>query len=142
MPNLIDIASATDTVAGVAVRALSGADIASLLARFPDLRKAISGVETSADALIATMPDAVAAAIAAATMSRTEKTVPEQVEENERAASELAVGLQVDILDAIIRLSLPAGIGPFMAKLETLTAGLSGGRGAVPATTLQKPSKS
>lgn len=142
MPSLIDIASATEKVADVAVHALSGADIADLLSRYPDLRKAVSGVEISVDALIATMPDAVAAVIAMATMSRSEKTVPEQVKKNEQAASELAVGLQVDMLDAIIRLSLPSGITPFMERLETLSAGLRGGRGAALATKSPKPSKS
>lgn len=140
MPSLIDIASATTEVAGVRVRALSGADIADLLGRFTELRKAMSGVSISTEELIAVAPNAVAAAIAVATMPPEDKADPAKKTANEQAAVTLGVGLQVDFLDAIIKLSIPAGIGPFMERLEALTAGLDG-RGAAPVTKSPKPSK-
>lgn len=140
MPSLIDIASATETVAGVQIHALSGSDIAELLGRFVQLRQLMTGVAVSSEDLVTMAPEAVAAVIASSTMTVREKADPEIKQLSEKAAASLAVGTQVDFLDAIIRLSIPSGISSFMERLAGLTAGLNG-RGAVPATTSPKPSK-
>lgn len=141
MPSLIDVRPATETVAGVTVRAASAVVIADLLAAHPEIRKVMTGMNVSADSLIALGPAAVAEVIAACTMPISDYSDPEKRKPHQEAASTLGVGVQVDFLDAIIRLSMPSGIGPFMERLEAITAGLNG-RGVAQATKSPKPSKS
>lgn len=141
MPSLVDIARQSKEVHGLHVRAASGATIADVLAHYPEIRKVMTGVEVTADQLIAIAPGAVAEIIAASCMPIDDMLDPEKKKENIAAAGVLGVGLQVDLLDAIIKMSIPSGIGPFVEKLEGISAGLDG-RGAAPAMTSQKPSKS
>jgi len=69
MVRLIDIAPATETVhvqgKPVTVHGVSAKGLTHLLARFPELRRLMTGQEVQADQLLAMGGDAVAAIIAA-----------------------------------------------------------------------------
>lgn len=117
MVGLIDIAPATETVdvqgKPVAVLGVSAKGLAHLLARFPELRRLMSGQEVQADQLLAMGGDAVAAVIAAGCGHPGDSTA-------EAIAGTLSLDLQADLLAAILRLTLPRGIGPFVEKLTEL----------------------
>lgn len=117
MVGLVEIAAVTEkvTLAGaeVEVPGVSAAGIASLLSRFPALRKMMSGVEVAAEDMLAAGPDALAAILAAGTGAPGDA-------EAEAAAAKLSLGDQADLLAAILRVTLPGGVGPFVEKLEGL----------------------
>ncbi len=117
MAGLIDIAAVTEkvTVAGteIEVPGISAAGVASLLVRFPELRKAMSGLEVSTKELLKMGPAALAAILAAGTGAPGDEAA-------EAAAAKLPVGPQTDLLAAILRVTLPGGLGPFVEKLDGL----------------------
>lgn len=113
MVGLVDIAPATTTVAGVEVFGVSARGIAYLLNRFPQLRMLMAGGEVSAEDLITMAPDAVSAIIAAGTGTP-------GVTAAEEAADRLSLDMQADFLTAILRLTMPKGVSPFVEKLTTL----------------------
>lgn len=127
MPGLLDIAPAVETVeirgTKVEVYGVSVKGIAYLLQRFPELRAMLSGREVSADRLIEIGGDAVAAIIAAGT------GYPGN-EQAEAVAGSLSLDEQADLLAAIVKLTMPGGVGPFVEKLSALGLGLGGGGGA------------
>jgi len=140
MTGLADIAAVTETVtvgkAKVEVFGVSARGIALLLVRFPDLRKMFSGVEVAPENLMVLGGDVVAAIIAAGTGS------PGSLEA-EALADRLPVGVQVDLLSVIIRLTMPSGFGPFVEQINALSGILNV---AVPSATVRatkspKPSK-
>lgn len=138
MVGLIDIAPATEQVAGVTVYGVSARGIAHLLATFPELRKLMSGVAVEAEALIALAPDAVAAIIAAGVGKPGDA-------DTEALADRLPVDAQADFLGTILRLTMPKGVGPFVEKLTAL-GGILSPEGAVasasaPAMKSARPSK-
>src|SRR5512139_2051118 len=98
MVGLIDMAPKSEVVdvqgEPVAVHGISARGIAHLLGRFPELRKLMSGHEVEAKQMMAMGGDAV--------------------------AGKLAIDAQADLLAAIVRLTLPAGLGPFVEKLTAL----------------------
>lgn len=121
MVGLLDIAPLARTVpvsgVDVAVYGVSAEGIASLLGRFPQLasmigmeaEKAQEGV--TAEAIIKVAPTAIAAIIAAGC------GYPGNPEAEERAA-QLSVDAQLDLISAIIELTMPKGVNPFIEKLE------------------------
>ena len=117
MVGLIDIAPKGETVevqgASVAVHGISAKGIAHLLGRFPDLRKLMTGQQVEAQQLMAMGGDAVAAIIAAGCGYPGD-------EKAESVADKLAIDAQADLLAAIVRLTLPVGLGPFVEKLTAL----------------------
>lgn len=140
MVGLIDIAPATETVdvqgKPVAVLGVSAKGLAHLLARFPELRRLMSGQEVQADQLLAMGGDAVAAVIAAGCGHPGDSTA-------EAIAGTLSLDLQADLLAAILRLTLPRGIGPFVEKLTALGSllGVEDAQSATgPDTKSRKPS--
>jgi hypothetical protein len=135
MVGLIDIAPATEQVAGVTVYGVSLGGVARLLGRFPELRRIMSGVETAPDDLFAMMPDALAAIIA--------EGVGTPDADGEQLASRLSIDLQVEFLAAIMRLTMPKGVGPFVEKMVGLGLALGGGAPSekAQATTSPKPPK-
>ena len=117
MVGLIDIAPRIETVdiqgEPVAVHGISAKGVAHLLGRFPELRKLMTGQAVEADQLMAMGGEAVAAIIAAGCGYPGD-------EKAEDVAGRLAIDTQADLLAAIVRLTLPAGLGPFVEKLTAL----------------------
>jgi len=124
MASLLDIAplGASVTVRGTAVNVtgVSAAGIASLLQRFPELREMMVGREVAPERLMTMGADAVAAIIAAGT------GLPGNPEAESVAAS-LAVEDQADLLAAILKITLPRGVGPLVEKLSAMASSLGGG---------------
>jgi hypothetical protein len=142
MVSLVDIAPTADTVAvgeqNVEVYGVSMRGVAHLLGRFPELRMLMTGRDVGADQLMEMAPNAVAAILAAGTGQPGDAAA-------EAAADRLAVETQVDLLSAIMRLTLPKGVGPFVEKITQLGLIASPG-GGVPTTVAQamksqRPSK-
>ena len=117
MASLLDVAAVPRTceVAGkqVAVYGISAKGIASLMARFPAFGKFMSGINPTTEELMKAGPECLAAFIAAGT------GMPDNAEV-EKIASDLGVGDQLEVVDMILRLTFPRGIGPFVQKLNDL----------------------
>lgn len=124
MVGLLDIVPAEETVeaGGQSVRVIgiSALGLGHLLGRFPELRMLMSGQEVSVDRLMEIGGEAVAAIIAAGC------GYPGNPDA-ERVSVALPVGEQADLLGAIIRLTMPQGVGPFMEKLTALSGALDSG---------------
>lgn len=141
MAGLLDIAPAVEAVEirgnAVDVYGVSVKGIAYLLQRFPELRMMMSGKSVDPEALLAVGGDAVAAIIAAGTGYPGDKQA-------EEIAGKLALDEQADLLAAIVKLTMPGGIGPFVQKLNGLGLVLSAegeASGGAQATKSRKPSK-
>lgn len=123
--SLLDVASAPRTVRindlDVAVYGVSGKGLAAILGRFPDVAKMFSGIEPDKAVLMQMGPDVLAAFIAAGCGCPND-------DKAEKVASDLSVGNQLELVDAIIKISFPRGISPFVAKLREF--GLSVRQGA------------
>lgn len=121
MAGLVDIAPQTDSVSVGAVKVpvygVSAKGIAHLLGRFPELRMLMSGKAVTAEALMAIGGDVVAAIIAAGC------GYPGDADQ-EAAAGRLGVSVQADFLEAIIGLTMPQGVGPFVERLQALMGNL------------------
>ena len=124
MVSLIDIAPTTETVnvqgAAVAVHGISAKGVAYVLGRFPELRRLMSGQTVDVEQLMAMGGDAVAAIIAAGCGYPAD-------EKAEAVAGSLAIDIQADLLAAILRVTLPSGLGPFVEKLTALGSVLDAG---------------
>jgi hypothetical protein len=124
MVGLLDIADASAEIEvrgqKVSVTGITARGIAILLEQFPELRKIISGRsdDLTAGKLIEQAPDAVAAAIAAGTGLPGDKVAEEK-------AANLSLGDQLNLLDAIIRLTFPIGFGPFVERLTSLAGSIN-----------------
>lgn len=119
MAGLLDIAPATEQVAGVAVYGVSARGLAHLLGKFPELRKAMSGVGVSMEDVAKAAPDAISAIIAAGVGKPGD-------EETEELADRLPLEVQAEFLEAIIRLTMPKGVNPFLQRLATLGIAFNG----------------
>ncbi|MBB2698961.1 UNVERIFIED_ORG: hypothetical protein GGI66_003638 [Rhizobium esperanzae] len=119
MAGLLDIAAVTETVTingtKVDVPGISADGIAHLLARFPEFRMAMTGRGVEVDRWIEIGGDA-AAAIIAAGVGHFGET------EYEDAARRLGIEAQADLIEAILKVTMPSGFGPFVQKL---TGGLN-----------------
>ena len=140
MVGLIDLAPATESVSvnssSVPVHGISAKGLAHLLGRFPELRKLMTGQDVGAEQLLAMGGDAIAAIIAAGCGEPGEELA-------EEVAGNLPIDTQADFLGAILRLTLPKGLGPFVAKLTALGSILDADAGrsdTAPDSTSPKPS--
>lgn len=119
MVSLVDIAPAVERVQirgqEIDVFGVSAAGVASLLARFPELRRAFVERDVPVDQLLAMGGDIVNAIIAAGTGDPGDEVA-------EEAAGRLSIDEQADLISAIARVTLPKGVGPFVEKLAALGA--------------------
>ncbi|RWC29846.1 MAG: hypothetical protein EOS70_23445 [Mesorhizobium sp.] len=119
MAGLLDIAPLTEKVrvggATVEVSGVSAGGIVAMIARFPEFRMLMTGKDVDVASLVSMGGDAVAAIIAAGVGFPGD-------EAQEAAAARLPLEAQADILAAIIKVTLPNGIGPFLEKLTALLA--------------------
>lgn len=119
MASLLDIAATPRkiTIQGkeIEVYGITAETLSLLLLRFPAIMKAFGGMTPSNESLIAIGPEAVAAIIACGVGHPGDK-------QQEAAAAKLGLGDQMDLLDEILRLTFPRGVGPFVSKLEELGA--------------------
>jgi hypothetical protein len=117
MASLLEIANVARTIpvrgVDIDVFGISGTGIATLMARFPEVGKLMSGVEPDRDALMKLAPKALCAFIAAGTGKPND-------EKAEEIAGNLGVGEQLDLIEEIMRLTFPRGVGPFVEKLKGL----------------------
>ena len=137
MVGLVDIAPITSSVTirgqDVTITGVSARGIASLLARFPELRALVTGREVALDELLKLGGDVIAAIIAAGTGTPGDA-------QTEAAADNLTLEEQADLLAAIVELTMPRGLGPLVERLSRLGL-LAGGASAMQATTSPQPSK-
>ena len=117
MVGLLDIAPLTTTVKlgkeKIEVVGISAKGVACILQDFPQFAGMLSGGTLKGEELLAAAPDMVAAIIAAGTGT------PGNDQAIERA-SMLPVEYQLDLLEAIIKISMPSGPAPFMRRLTGL----------------------
>src|SRR5215210_1687590 len=138
MVGLIDIAPRIETVnvqgASVAVHGITARGVAHLLGRFPELRMLMTGQSVETDRLMEMGGDAVAAIIAAGCGYPGD-------DKAEIVAASLSVDAQADLLAAILRVTLPSGLGPFVEKLTALGGAVDAGPSATAQAT-SSPSQS
>lgn len=117
MVGLLDIAPVTDSVEirgeTYQVRGLSVAAIASLLARFPVLKDLFVGGEGDFAAVVNASGEAVVAIITAGLGHLGEP-------DYEAALSNLTLDEQSDVFVKVAALTMPAGVVPFVQRLEKL----------------------
>lgn len=117
MPGLSDIARSFRTVkvgnTDVEVPGISAEGIAYLFHRFPIIKDLIGGKPNlEAEDLIKIAPEALAAIIAVGTGS--------MKPEDEAVAAKLGAESQLALLEAIVKETMPGGVGPFVEKLSAL----------------------
>lgn len=124
---LSDLRPQTISVCGVDVYGISVQDMADLFNRYPDLNKLISGTDISVQSVLKTGPQAVAAIIAAGCreLGNTEA---------EKSALALVLDQQVEFIEAIVKLTFPGGVGPFVERLNAIAGTVSGNYGKEPDT--------
>ena len=137
MVGLLDIAPLTQIVTvrdhPIEVTGVSAKGVAQLLLRFPELRALISGRDVGLDQLLALGGDIVAAVIAAGCGQAGD-------EQAEAAAGRLGLDDQAELLAAIMALTMPQGIGPFVDKLARMgLKPVAGGGSGMPEPSLPKP---
>jgi hypothetical protein len=134
---LLDIALATETVAGLTVTGVSLRGVAKLMRRFDVLADLFAGGVVESARIIDKAPDAIAAVLAAAIGRPGDEAA-------EKKLDDLPLGTQAELLDAAIRLTFPGGIGPFKDRLVQLASSLTvaqlAGDGAAPASPDQSSS--
>jgi hypothetical protein len=117
MTSIVEIAGVAPTVKvdnrDVAVYGVSGRGFAALMSRFPEIGKLMNGIEIATDDIIKIAPDALAAVIAAGVGSLGDTEV-------EAWADKLSAGVQLDLVEAIVKQTFPRGVGPFAAQLRAL----------------------
>jgi hypothetical protein len=94
--------------------------LAHLIMRFPALRGLMQGRDEqalmenlSAENLVAAVPDAISAILAAGTGHAGEP-------DHEEAAKHIGLEGQIELLTAIVKATLPQGVGPFVQKVYAL----------------------
>jgi hypothetical protein len=95
----------------IAVTGVSALGIAQMMARFPEFGKMLSGATVDSMELAKMAPRALNAFIAAGCGNPAN-------EEAEKIAGNLGVGEQLELIDEILRLTFPRGVGPFVEKLK------------------------
>src|ERR1035437_9015194 len=130
--SLADIGPATEDVPigdkSITFRGISTQDILKLFLRFPELKKLIGGGGVKVGDLFSFAPLALSAIIAAGHGELGDK-------EAEQTAGTFAVEAQLDILEAIGRLTFKNGFGPFARRLIAISdAAVSLSNGRVPGT--------
>lgn len=116
--SLADIGPATEDVTigdkTVAFRGVSTEDILILFSRFPELKTIVGGGGFKAEDLIKLAPRAVSAVIAAAHNELGDEAA-------EQSATSYGVETQLDILEAVGRLTFKSGFGPFVNRLIAMS---------------------
>lgn len=95
----------------VAVPGLTFGHIRDLVARFPKFGELLEGKTVAGADVLNTVPDAVPAIIATGFGFPNDK-------DQEAAAARLTIGIQIDMIDAIITATEPSGDGPLSKKLR------------------------
>jgi hypothetical protein len=117
MPGLLDIAPVHETIEirgqPVTVSGITLKGVASLLSRFPDLGALFGGQQLASDKLAELGSDIIAALIAAGCGAPEDPDV-------EAVAVSLSLGEQVELLNAVIRVTMPRGVGPFVEQIKSL----------------------
>jgi len=117
MVGLLDIAPLIQTVTlrdhPIEVTGVSAKGLAQLLLHFPELRALISGRDVDLDQLLELGGDVVAAVIAAGCGQAGDAQA-------EAAAGRLGLDDQAELLAAIMTLTMPQGVGPFVDKLARM----------------------
>lgn len=120
MVGLLDIAPSTRKVtvggAQVDVFGVSSHGIAYLITRFPQLsdligKSDLENIQIDAGTILKIVPDAIAAIIACGCGFPNDPV-------QEEAAARISADSQLDLLAAIIDLTMPAGAGPFLEKFN------------------------
>lgn len=137
MVGLVDIAPVTANVVirgnSLIVVGVSAKGVAHLLARFPQLRALMTGRDVALDEIIRLGGDVVAAVIAAGIGRPGD-------EDQERAVDNLTLEEQADLLLAIVKLTIPNGVGPLVERLSSLGMNPgAGGASATPASKSRRP---
>lgn len=137
MAGLRDISLIRETVdvygTAVDVTGVSAEGIAYLINRFPELRMVMSGKKVEPARWMELGGKIVAAVIAAGTGA------PGNPEDEAQAAL-LPVGLQIEFIEKIAKLTMPDGPGPFVERVMALQGGVALSNTA-PATKSQRVSK-
>lgn len=124
MISLLDIPSHSLTVtvggAKLTVSPISIETLVGLFARFPDLGKMLQDRKFSVATLLTNSGPLVAAIIAAGVGHPGDA-------KHEEAAARLALDDQLTILEAVLKATIPSGIGAFIERLTTLGAFLQEG---------------
>lgn len=125
MATLLDIATVSEFVKIPAqkgraeqeleVFGVSAEGIVMLLKRFPEIRMLLTGKSIDTGQLTELAPPAIASIISAATGTPGNKKA-------EQAAARLPLELQMEILEAVVRLTMPNGLGPFVQRLQDLAS--------------------
>lgn len=120
---LLEIADVPRTIPingkDVAVNGVSAENIAALMMKFPEFGKLFSGAMPEQDSLMKMAPAALGAFLACGTGYSPDHKDFEKVSTIARA---LGVGDQLDLVDEVLRLTFPRGVGPFVDKLHQLGA--------------------
>jgi hypothetical protein len=98
----------------VDVYGLSVENLIALLQRFPEAGKWLAPGTVNMTEMIAAAPKLLSAIIATATGAPEDK-------ESEAVASKLSVEIQLDILDAVVKLTFKDGFGPFVKRIADLS---------------------
>lgn len=138
MAGLADLVVRTETVEiqgeTLEVHPLNFDTIGKLLQRFPEFGKLAAGGKLDAASLFSLGPEFIGAFLA----SGLQRNWSPQVEEIVR---ELSIDEQIQIFAAILKISMPRGIGPFVKTVEAAATvlGLTNPAASDPAPTDGKP---
>lgn len=131
MVGLLDIAAAVKEVElrghKVKVTGISARGFVVLLSRFPEIKKVMANrsiADVSPERLMELVPEAIEAIIAAG------MGYPGN-DDAEKFAGEMGIGEQVTVLTAIIDVTFPDGIGPFVEQLHQFASGMEQSADAV-----------
>lgn len=117
MPGLLDIAPTSENIeirgVAVTVSGITLKGVAQLLTRFPDLRAVFGGQSIEGERLAELGGDVVAAIIAAGCGAPGDPDI-------ETVAAGLTVGEQLELLNAVIKITMPRGLGPFVDQIKAL----------------------
>lgn len=117
--SLTDIGAPRETVKigdkELDVYGLSAENLIDLLQRFPEAGKWLSPGAVDVKEMLAAAPKFLQAVIAAATGKPGDA-------ETEAVAARLAIEVQLDVLEATVRLTFKDGFGPFVSRIATLLA--------------------
>lgn len=117
MAGLLDIADIVETVTingtRIDVPGISAEGIAHLFQRFPEIRAAVTGKAVTIDQWSAMGVDAIAAIIAAGCGMPGDPAY-------EAKARKLPAAAQVDLLEAIIKVTMPDGAANFLQRLTAM----------------------
>lgn len=151
MTSLLDIGPLTEevTVNGkqVSVYSVTPEGFFYLLEKFPALQKLMSSGGLDVAKLREVAPTSIAYAIAVATTDRSQYKVSANWLVDVQRAADVAINIgahyQMALFQAVLRMTFPDGIGPFMRAVEELASSISRVSGqTAPATMSSKPSRS